>query len=657
MAISYNNCNLLLENEKTALSVLIEDSVPYVQYLENKTSGYRWENAETLPMAAIPGFDFAGADVAFTEMTDDRDHMSAQAKLYTLTFEKSGQKVTVTLRMYDDNPFVTMGLTLVGTFGGETAAETMLPDGSERRRPLPDAWNESLLSLPISDWHLILKAAEFHDATDRCDAPVTEYETNVYHYTSNQYRGHFFRLNSYLKGETLTLVKEAPCRVGRLVDSENDINVSPKHYVQIGGSGYDFTAAHEFTGDETPYKVSFAATAEADALRAWRDFYRYDCETILKDGLYIMSNTWGDRSCDMAVCESFMLKEVECAQRLGVTVIQVDDGWQTGVSANSKLDKRTAWENGLYRSVPNFWEINRAKFPNDLFPVVERAKKAGIRMGLWFSPDLVNDYENYERDAETLVGLYRAYGADFFKIDSVMIKSETINKRLLEMLRIVNRETDGKLVLNFDITNGRRWGYFPHRQYGSLFLENRYTDNDSYYPHSTLRNLWRLSPYIPAARLQMEFLNPRRNANVYGDDPLRPNLYEMDYIFAAVMFSNPLCWMEMSHLSEKDTECLAGITKLWNNYREEFGHADVTPIGECPDGLTFTGFLATSEKKQYLLLFRENGEESTYDFRVDVRDGDWNVLYASGGAAAERNGSTVHFTAPEKRSFLLVSIG
>lgn len=44
----------------------------------------------------------------------------------------------------------------------------------------------------------------------------------------------------------------------------------------------------------------------------------------------IMLNTWGDRSQDAKIDEAFCLAELDRAARLGVTLFQLDDGWQSG---------------------------------------------------------------------------------------------------------------------------------------------------------------------------------------------------------------------------------------------------------------------------------------------------------------------------------------
>ncbi|MFQ9799671.1 MAG: hypothetical protein ACLR23_12930 [Clostridia bacterium] len=97
----------------------------------------------------------------------------------------------------------------------------------------------------------------------------------------------------------------------------------------------------------------------------------------------------------------------------------------------------------------------------------------------------------------------------------------------------------GRSPSNQDITAEIRLGYVYHKQYGTLFAENRYTGSTSYYPHNTLKNLWHLRPVLSRHPLQFELLNNRRNADQYGDDPLAPSQYSIDYEFATVMLANP----------------------------------------------------------------------------------------------------------------------
>ena len=122
--------------------------------------------------------------------------------------------------------------------------------------------------------------------------------------------------------------------------------------------------------------------------------------------------------------------------------------------------------------------------------------------------------------------------------------------------------------------------------------------------------------------MQFEVLNQLRNDSLYGSSPLRPALYSIDYIFASVMVSNPLIWMEMSHLSEEQKENLCHIISAYKRERESFVGAFVAPIGERPDGTTHTGFKIEGENASYLVLLKEQSDitEYTYDLDGDISE-------------------------------------
>ena len=174
--------------------------------------------------------------------------------------------------------------------------------------------------------------------------------------------------------------------------------------------------------------------------------------------------------------------------------------------------------------------------------------------------------------------------------------------------------------MELDVTANQRLGYLMGAPHGKLFVENRYTAWGNYYPHATLRNLWRLSEYIPTSKLQMELVNPCRYTEKYrADDVLRPETYGTDYLFASVMVSNPLFWMEMQRLPEREAERLSSIVSVWKNYRDELVRADVRPLCEEPSGASLTGFAATTEDALHLILLREVTDRDT--FTVEVGEG------------------------------------
>ena len=96
------------------------------------------------------------------------------------------------------------------------------------------------------------------------------------------------------------------------------------------------------------------------------------------------------------------------------------------------------------------------------------------------------------------------------------------------------------------------------------------------------------------------------------DDPFAPSHYDMDYLFATVMMSNPLFWMELQFLSDKRRDELKKITSVWKEIRDELFCCDVCPIGDEPSARSLTGFYAKGEEDDYLLVFREVNEENNY---------------------------------------------
>ena len=136
------------------------------------------------------------------------------------------------------------------------------------------------------------------------------------------------------------------------------------------------------------------------------------------------------------------------------------------------------------------------------------------------------------------------------------------------------------------------------------------------------------------------------------NDPFAPDKYGIDWAYAAVMFACPLYWMEMSHLSEEDSAVLAGMASIWKEIAPELVKADVTPVGDEPDGLRFTGLRADCGDHGYLLLFRECSEEKTHKFHLPALKGK-KLTKLAGEGNGTIDDTAVIFTAEEKRSFAL----
>ncbi|MCB0629179.1 MAG: alpha-galactosidase [Saprospiraceae bacterium] len=368
----------------------------------------------------------------------------------------------------------------------------------------------------------------------------------------------------------------------------------------------------------TSYTVAIgpAPSGELAALKALRA-YQKKSRTFHSEYNMIMANTWGDRGRDGRVQEDFILRELEAGKRLGITHFQIDDGWQQGLSKNSASTAGKLWEDWDADS----WQPHRERFPNGLEPIISRAAKLGIGIGLWFHPSSANSYGKWEQDADILISLYRQYGIKTFKIDGIDIPDKQAEVNLRRFYDKVTSATDGQVRFNVDVTAGRRGGYFFLTEYGNIFLENRYTDFANYYPHLTLRNLWQLSAYVPPELLQIELLNKWRNADRYGKDALAPEQYSFAYLFAVASMAQPLVWLELMNLPE----AAFGISPMVARYRNIMGalhEGAIFPIGDMPGGKSWTGFQSILNAREgYFLIFREVNQQPTTDVQTWLTPG------------------------------------
>ena len=195
------------------------------------------------------------------------------------------------------------------------------------------------------------------------------------------------------------------------------------------------------------------------------------------DGV-LLSNTWGAGNRDSRINQAFLLKEIEAGAKIGVDVIQIDDGWQHGRTANSQkkanAGKKKVWS-GYWDEDPDFWKEDLERFPDGLAFLVGRAKEKGMRFGLWFGPDSSNEAANWQRDADCLLDYHRRLGIDYFKMDSMRLLSQTALQRNRMMFDRMLELSDGAMVFDLDCTAQVRPGFLGLLDIGPLFLENRYT--------------------------------------------------------------------------------------------------------------------------------------------------------------------------------------
>ena len=587
MKCSYQDGVLMLSNQRLTRTIRFENGVPMHSTLQ--AGGSAWITGNR-PVFSLRGLDLQGATVTPTPRG--------------VQLEKDGLALRWEFSMPEDLPFIESTLYVKGTLpevtarGDSARGDSATASGVEsaaRRESIQADYADSFGSRSES---LTLCAVELRDVTDRTNTLVRTTENTVYFRGGLACDGHIFFATDHMTGEDCIAVKLAPGRAGHYHRDSADL-IAEGTCMYLCAPGLDAAAVNpqEWTPAYT-CALGLCPTPERErTLRAW---YRSAMPAAPR---YIMSNTWGDRNQDKCICEEFILREIDRAAELGVDVVQIDDGWEQGITANSALHSGGVWNGGYRAADKDFWAVNKTKFPRGLGPVAAHAAARGVELGLWFSPDAANDYENYRLDAATLLDLYQTYGVRHFKLDGIATCSRRAELNLMEMLSLLQAQTGGRMVFNMDITAGQRPGYLVRRDHGDLFVENRYTDWGNYYPHATLHNLWQLARYIPSERLQFEVLNLRRNKEKYTSC-LGPDNYTMDYVFASVMAAKPLIWMEMTGLGAQDAACLREIIAVYKKYREDF--LDAEPIGDCPNGYALTGFRIHGKQQDYLILLREN---------------------------------------------------
>lgn len=548
-------------------------------------------------------------------------------------------------RIFPNSPAIPCDLYLKGTVEDESKDKSQFQEkaGMNERIPLPGGV------------HWRARSVEFYDATDRNNTLVQTYDRLAFTQEC-QMRGNLLFLENGLTGQRLFVLKEAPTSSAQLYYPGYDFGLK-RNEVRVVGNGVAPSDLNDSTWVRA-YSTVIGLSETNDELGILNSLKEYQGTIRIhrpeRDEM-IMMNTWGDRSQDSHMGEKFALAELESGAKLGITHFQLDDGWQYGRSPASVL------KGGSFKNIwkdDNYWKIDPEKFPNGFLPVVKRGKELGIEIGLWFNPSGDHNYENWYKDAGVLIGFYKQYGIRTFKIDGVDIPNKLSEINFMKFLDKVKRETNNRVVVNFDVTNQKRGGYHYLNENGNLFLENRYTDWQNYYPYTTLRNLWMLSKYVPAQNLQIEFLNKWRNKDKYADDPFAPINYSFDYLFAITMAGQPLAWFEASHLPEEAFSEIGNTVKQYRGIQSDFHRGNIFPIGDEPSGMSWTGFQSMQAGEGYFLVFREKNDHPEAKIRTWLKPGKEIKCTNKIGKGKDfmtkvGEDGTVTFNLPEQNSYAL----
>lgn len=662
---SFDGRELLLANPLIERRWEIRDGRLYASSFRDLRSGREWFSGPSrMPSLALGS---GGGDL------NARWHGLERTELEepSLVVEVHGAAIQ-RLRVFADTPGVMMQVLAPA---GERATAGDLsggqPSGIEEEpsaAPHILAQDDILEAFTFDSLHRRFIAVELRDRTDVTGELAFERQWLLHPSESAiAQRGNLFFLEDTLSGDGLAFVKHAPLPHARPVKCERDVILKGGGTVwhadrsvsfvggscaflghgigPEGGEGYPFTMLSYRGGRE-------GRTVALHGLQ--RQLRRYSPR---RDGL-LLSNTWGDRSRDGRINEEFICREVEAGSRLGVDVVQIDDGWQRGRTSNSATPGGV-WS-GFWDRDAGFWEAHPERFARGLRPVIEHARSKGMGFGLWFAPDSSNDFANWQRDAEQILKLHRDLGVNFIKIDGVTFTTRLGETNLRRFFDHVLKESGGAVTFDLDVTASVRPGYFGLQHAGPVFVENRYTDWHNYWPHHTLRNLWTLAQYIDPVRLRMEFLNNTRNAHLYAGDRLAPSGYSPAYLLATVMLSSPLAWCEVSNLPDEYVRQVSSLVRVWKAHRERIFTGRITPIGQQPDGTSWTGFAAACDDGGgYLLVFRELNDLPTYTLRTSLLPSlgtRVSILGGHGGVSSGADGFEVNIGTPLGFCFARVDV-
>jgi len=95
----------------------------------------------------------------------------------------------------------------------------------------------------------------------------------------------------------------------------------------------------------------------------------------------IVLNSWEAAYFD--INETKLNNLIENAKGLGIEMFVIDDGW----FLNRNNDESSLGD----------WVVDNKKLPNGLKPILDKAKEANMKLGLWFEPEMISENSNLYR--------------------------------------------------------------------------------------------------------------------------------------------------------------------------------------------------------------------------------------------------------------------
>lgn len=171
------------------------------------------------------------------------------------------------------------------------------------------------------------------------------------------------------------------------VDNVGNLRVIPG--INPYASNYELEANEVFTTPEFIFTLSYDGTSQGSrSLHDWARKYE------LKDGegaRLTLLNNWENTSFNFN--QEILAELMKEAKHLGVDMFLLDDGW-FGNKYPRKDDRAGLGD----------WEATRDKLPGDIPALVEAAKDADVKFGIWIEPEMVNPKsELYEKHPDWVI--------------------------------------------------------------------------------------------------------------------------------------------------------------------------------------------------------------------------------------------------------------
>lgn len=171
------------------------------------------------------------------------------------------------------------------------------------------------------------------------------------------------------------------------VDNVGNLRVIPG--INPYASTYELKANEVFTTPEFIFTISYDGTSQGSRnLHDWARKYQ------LKDGegqRLTLLNNWENTAFDFD--QDILAKLMKEAKHLGVDMFLLDDGW-FGNKYPRKDDHAGLGD----------WEVTHDKLPGGIPALVDAAKEADVKFGIWIEPEMVNPKsELYEKHPDWVI--------------------------------------------------------------------------------------------------------------------------------------------------------------------------------------------------------------------------------------------------------------